>query len=507
MTVVLQSLRSLSTQGLDVLLKTRLALVGTLALTLGALSAYFLVSLDAGELLISILVVLTIMVIIVNNPLNGLLILLFFMAFIDTWIEIPLGSGIPDLSFSRFTIAFLSIMLLARASIGAFRFKRISFTDVCIIAAPLGIAISAPLAKNPIAVLQTIAFDLQFATLIAYFFAKNMVQEKKDLHRVLFVIALFGFVAGSYAIYEYTTGNVFFLPKGKTFLEAQLFRGDSNVRLIRGLMGDTGSMGRLLAMTIPVTFYVFFEQAKTGIRKLLVAGMLLVQFYAIIIAMSRTPWYALLIALFVMQLFYPQFRKLFVAILVVAVLALGVNWSQVSQSQIAARINDQNSTLEGRQTRWQAGYNMWRAKPIRGWGFGRFETEAGRFRTDGERKNFGNGAIENDYLHMLVGSGLIGFAPYLLFLLVPLIRSARLFFRIRAPNGSVFIKRETIALYWAVLLVLVITSYTAIQVRPVIKMMTFAVVGAVVGSHEHLLHRPKRKFALVEEAAHSPAGQ
>jgi O-antigen ligase len=213
--------------------------------------------------------------------------------------------------------------------------------------------------------------------------------------------------------------------------------------------------------------------------------MLVAEFCGLIVAMSRTPWYALLIALFVMQFFYPQFRKVFFAIVLIAIIVLWATWDQASESDVAYRINDKVSTLEGRQARWQAGYNMWRAKPIRGWGFGRYQTESGRFRTDGESRNFG--AVENDYLYILVGSGLIGFLPYLVFLLVPLVNSLRLFFRARAPDWSGFIKTETLTVYWAVTLCLTITSYTAMQTQPVLKLMTFAVAGAVVGTHEHWL--------------------
>ena len=77
--------------------------------------------------------------------------------------------------------------------------------------------------------------------------------------------------------------------------------------------------------------------------------------------------------------------------------------------------------------------------------------------------------------------------PYLLFLLVPLVNSVRLFFKARAPNWSGFIKPETIAVYWVVILAFAIGSYTQIQTQVVVKMIPFVTAGAVVGTHERWL--------------------
>jgi O-antigen ligase len=465
-------------------------LIGIGITGLGVLFGHLIVSSEAGELLVSIVVVVAVMLIIVNKPLNGVLIWLFFKPFIETWVNIPMGAGIPDLEFSRFVVAFLAIFMLARAAIGKFRFARISLADVCIVATMIGITVSAPLADDPKGVIQA-AISMHFTPLAIYFFAKNLVRNEGDLHQVFLTIALLGFVCGAYSAYEYATGNILFLPKGEEIRTYELFRYGTSIRVIHGLMGGPGNMGRVLATTIPVTFYLFLERKEIDIRKILLAGMLVVEFYGIFLAMSRTPWIALLIALFVMQLFYPRFQKMFWVIALIAAGVLWATWDQVDESTtVQQRVTYKTEDYNGRTPRWEAGFNMWKEKPVRGWGFGRYEEESGRFRTDGDGTNFE--AIENDYLHILVGSGLIGFLPYLLFLLVPLVNSLCIFYRARAPDWPGFIKTETLTVYWAVILCLLITSYTMRQVNSMLKLLPFAVAGAVVGSHEHLLRRPKK---------------
>ena len=170
MTTLGRSLKSITGQRSDVLLTLSGVLIGIIAVGLGILLGYLLSSSpEAAELAVSVLAILVIMLIIINNPLNGVLVWVFFIAFIEGWVEIPLGAGIPDLSFSRFLIAFLAIFMLAKAAIGKFRFAQIGLADVCIIATTIGIMVSAPLADKPMDVIQD-AIAMRFTPLVIYFF-------------------------------------------------------------------------------------------------------------------------------------------------------------------------------------------------------------------------------------------------------------------------------------------------------------------------------------------------
>jgi O-antigen ligase len=455
----------------------------------------------ASELTLSIIVVLVQLVITIRRPLDGMLTLLFFTIFIESWVEIPLGAGLPDLSFSRFSVAFLAIFMLAKAAAGQLCFARIGLIELLVLIAPIGIAVAAPLSVEPPprGVVQ-MAITMHLVPLGMYILAKNLVQSRRDLHRLFWVIALLGFVSGVYAAYEFTTGNVLFTGGASV---GKLYRGKTNIRMILGIWGATGKMGRAVATTIPITFYLFLERKRESAKKILLVAMLAAQFYGLVVAMSRTPWYALLLALFVMQLFYSQFRKLFIGIVIVAALVLWATWGQVTESQVAERVNDKVSTLEGRQNKWQTAYSMWRAKPIRGWGFGRFSLESERFRTDEQSRQMNN--PHNDYLYILVGSGLVGFLPYLAFLLLPLVKSLYLYLKVRSPDWSGFVKVGTISVYWGVMLVLLVTSFTATQNEPVIRMMAFAVAGAVVGTHEDTLRSPMAQKSSLHPGSETPA--
>lgn len=458
-------------------------MIGAVAVSLGVALGYLLNSVETAELIISILAILVLVLIIVNNPLDGILVWLVLTPFLETRINIPMGAGIPDLEFGRLAVAILAIFMLARAAIGQFSFAQVGLVELAGIATVFGAVLAAPLSTGPKGVLQT-AITLHFIPLSLYFFAKNLVQDEGDLHKLFWAATILGSAVAAYAIYEQTTGNILFLQEGQSASDLWVSY-TANLRLIRGLLGRASNFGRVLDATIPISFYLLFE-SKTVTRRVWLVGMLVVQAYGLFLTYNRTSWYALLLGLTIIQFLYPRFRKAYFVIALVAVVVLWAAWDQVSESAVVEeRVNSKVSTLEGREARWTAGYNMWRVKPIRGWGFGQYEKQSGRFRTDGARENFV--AIENEYLHILVGSGLVGFLPYVLFLLNPLLKSVRLFFRARAPDWPGFIKPETIAIYWAVILSFGIGSYTQIQTQLVVKAIPFAVAGAVVGTQERWL--------------------
>ncbi len=474
-----------------ILFKLKNYLIGLATIGLGVALGYLLNSPMAGTTL-SVLIIVTTLLIAAHRPLYAVLIWLALDAFVETWVKIPMGQGIPDLSFSRFLIPFVSVFLLAQGAIGKFRFARLNLAELCIIAAPLGIMVSAPLIKDSKGViLYAIAFH--FIPMMIYFFTKNLVQSRSDLDRLFWVITLLGVVSAAYGIYEMATGHILFVAQTED-INNRLAGYSESLKLIRGYVGSA-NIGRILTYSIPISFYLFFENKSLG-RKILLLSLMAVQAYGLFLTYNRTSWYALLISLGLLQFFYPQFRKAFWVIAMVAGVILFITRDQVNESAVVQdRVNSKVSTLEGRQGNWDAGYRMWQARPIRGWGFGQYEQKSGQFRTDGKNENYT--AIENDYLHILVASGLIGFIPYVLFQLVPLLYSFPLFFKARAAAWPGFVKMETVAIFWAVMLAFVLGSYTQVQTQTIVKMIPFAVAGAVVGSQEYLLRslRPKPVYS------------
>src|SRR5690606_27956274 len=157
----------------------------------------------------------------------------------------------------------------------------------------------------------------------------------------------------------------------------------------------------------------------------------------------------------------PTLRRLLIILTIVVAAGLAVNWERIQRAEAAQDRIDGVSDYNDRTGRWEAGLNMWLEQPIIGWGMGRYAEWSGRYRADGSRQNID--AVENDFLLILVGAGLIGFTPYALFLFTAMTSSIHLFFRRKTLESDGFIHRGTIALFWGIMFCFVVGSLFAIN--------------------------------------------
>lgn len=425
----------------------------------------------------------------IQYPIAALLAWLFLNTFIDSWVEIELGAGIPDLSFGRVAVASMLASLLMRVSTGRIKLVRLNITDLFAVATPVAIALAAPLSTDPIHTLQA-AISFYFVPLAAFLLTKQLVRDQEKFNWLLGVIAFFGAFAGAYAIYEALTGNILFLEKGQQI--SRMVRGQTNMRLIVGLVGETGAMGRLLATTLLVTTYIIMESKNVHFKPFWVMGALF-QFGGLLATFSRTPLLTFIFGLFILQFTYPALRRILAALLIVVAVTLGTNWQTIQQTEVAQDRLSGIESANGRTTRWEAGMLMWRDRPLRGWGFGQFESMSGRYRTDGRTANML--AVENDYILLLVSTGLLGFLPYVLFLLTPFVDSIRLFRRRKQleTEPDAFIHAGTITLYWAIFACFVLSSFTAVNAQVVSRLIPFALMGGIIGTHQPLLAQAARR--------------
>lgn len=443
------------------------------------------------HMMLAIPILIVLLFVTLHRPFYGLLAWIFFSAYLNSWVEIPLGAGLPDLSFGRLVLLFLIIGM-----IGKFRFRPFSLTDMCILALVIGMSFSISSNDDSAQAFQII-LSHYFIPLSAYFFAKRLVNRKKNLDQFLWVISLFGISAAIYTIYEFTTGHVLFVPEEKVL--GHFFRGESNLRNIQGLIGNSSSMGRVLASTILVSLYLLLEGTRLNLRTMALSVMLLIQSGGLVLTFSRSPMVALMFSLLIWSFFYPRFRRYLTVVGVVGLLVLGASWQQFSQSRIFVdRINEKVDSFNGRTPRWSAALEMWKARPVQGWGRGAFLENSGDFRTDGRMRDLTS--FENEYLEILVETGMLGFLPYLLFMLTILCNGLRLLTKVRSPRWCGFITANTLALAWAVMICFLLSAFAG-GVTAMVLMLPCAIAGAIVGSHEDRLHYVQPTWRMVSVEA------
>lgn len=429
------------------------------------------------ELTVSIVGILVQFVVTAVNPLNGLLLWMVSSPFGDLYISISLGASLPDLSPTRFCVVFLLSLLLAQTAIRKRTLVPSTATDVAAVLFMAGLGLSIINEHSGWYKVAQEIFDNYYVPLLVYFFAKNLVSSRRDVDKVLGMVLSFGLYAALYAIYEVQTENILF-TRGEVFFTQYK---DSGLHVLRGLLGRSDHFGALFSMVIPVSFYLYIK-ARTLAKKGLYGIALGVLFIGIFFTYKRTAWIALIAILFLIQWFYPQFRRLFFAILLVFLVVLAVTWNSVSQSVIVTdRINSKVSTVEGRTDGWNAAIALWARQPIFGYGFGTFRTVA-------EKEGVDDAALENEHLSILFGAGLLGFLPYVAWLALLLRDSIRLFRKSRQGEGEKpYVEWELICIFWGVLLAYLINySASTAGVFPV-TMVFYLLIGALVGSQARFL--------------------
>jgi len=455
-----------------------------LALGVTALGVLLGLSLNSSlsSLTVSIAGILIYLITIVANPLNGLLLWMVSNPFGELYINISLGASIPDLSPARFCVAFLCILLLAQAAIRKRDVAPFTSTDVVGILFMVGLGLSIINGHSTWQKAIQGIFDDYYVPMLVYFFAKNLVTRRQDVDKVLRAVLFFGVYAGLYAIYENHTGNILFLKHQVYFTRY----GDSGLHVLRGLLGRSDHFGALFSMVIPVNFYLYLK-APTRSKKVLYAVTLGILFIGIYLTYKRTAWIALMAMFFVVQWFYPQFRRCFFVLLLIFLVVLAATWNTVSQSVVVTdRINSKVSTAEGRTDGWKAAIELWARQPFFGYGIGNYRTVA-------EEKGVADAALESEHVGILFGTGLLGFVPYVAWFAFILRDSIRLF-RKRRQGGAVKpdVDRQLIVIFWGVLLGYLINYSTTVANVPSVTMVFYLLVGALVGSQARFLVSQKR---------------
>ncbi len=472
--------KDISQPTLKLLYCARYPLFGFLAIVLGVLVGRGLASPKSYLDVVTYLVFGGWVILSLMDPPTGLLAVILVHPFIETSIKLDLGKGIPDFSITRFGVAFLLTLLLARAAVRLRPLVAPGRIEGAMLAALVGMIAAVDASVEPTGALQRI-LTLYLVPYLFFFLAKNLIQNRSHLDRLLIALAIIGAYSGLYATYEQLTGNILFTNRD---LSRRILYYSENIRVLRGLYGEPAIFGRVFGMIIPVNFYLVLE-APTRRRRLFFLGTLSASLIGLFMAYNRTPWISTLLGFVVLQFAYPKFRRLFLALILVAGIFAFVGSDTVEDSTVVNERISSNSTLEGRTLRWETGVNMWKAKPIWGWGFDHYQYESGKYRPDGLTKNIK--AVESAFIALLVATGVVGFVPWVAVMALLLYLSIRLYFRARAPDWPGFVEDKLFAVFWAVFITYVVGAWTVVINHPIISIIFFTVAGALIGTHQQLL--------------------
>ena len=340
---------------------------------------------------------------------------------LSTWLDIRIGpfpALTPDRALLMLLVAVSAWRWLRRPlSLLPFGRLELLMAGFIVYAAASAIAGGGSQQKNLAAVNATsgglrldfvylaVCYGLPF---IAFFLTKNLLHRERHVRWLIGTFIAVGVFVAATGILQYYTSITWFTP---TRMDV------AHHERATGTMTSAPEFG--LVVGIPLLAAVIcFLRSRYVPEKLLLAGAIGFMTVAIVLAKTRGIWVGIVVGLTVAGLYEPQLRKRMVAAGLAAMLALIAAWPLIGNSDfIRGRVMDM-TPVYARVINTATAVNMIAHSPLIGFGFGRFTYDSNKWRYlvdfGGVSALYGYapGVPHNEYLHILVLLGLIGFIPY-----------------------------------------------------------------------------------------------
>ena len=214
--------------------------------------------------------------------------------------------------------------------------------------------------------------------------------------------------------------------------------------------------GAVLAMMFPIALMLFSLKRYTRYR-LLTGIMLFILALGIVFSYGRAAWISLLIAFGVSMIYLLKLRRTFViSIASLALLFIAIFWTDIIN---ALEKNEQDSTSENltehvqsitnistdasnleRINRWNSAIEMFKRKPILGWGPGTYAFQYAPFQSADDltiiSTNAGDmGNAHSEFIGPLAEEGILGMLSFILIIVFFYYRASILYFRL--PKSEV----------------------------------------------------------------------
>lgn len=219
-----------------------------------------------------------------------------------------------------------------------------------------------------------------------------------------------------------------------------------------------------------------------AIAALLLAGLPL----AILATRTRSVWLAFAgsVLLIMFRSRNRRLRRACTGLVVAGAMALVACVSVADSSRSLAERLEDRSPVEFRMAVYEAGWAMFRAKPLLGWGSDAMQVELGKRITDFHQDAF---YFHNTYLEILVERGLLGLGLYV-WLAVGLFRVGR---RRRLPASADFLDEEFRSVWPVFVMVFLVNGSFVVMNYQFVNGLLFAIAGMLAAQNQ----REESKYA------------
>lgn len=419
------------------------------------------------------------------SPLAVLLIWLVLSPVMDFYLRLSLGAGIPDITFTRGVVAGVFFVVLMQF---IFRMRSLwstSSTEKAMLAFSL-MAFFTLIFKHNVTQDSQLLLDGYIVPFILFFLAKNLIQDEKDILLLLKAGSIAGGYLAATGILQFFTNINLFVPEGFDIIHENRATGP---------FANAVQYGGVVSIFFLSTFYLYTLQHR-GIYKTVLVMSLLLMALAVLLSMTRASWVALFLACVLIAVFIPKYRnimiKLPIFLLVFGVVILLMMPGSSAFQERAFELGP----IYSRLALYATSFNTVLDNPLLGNGFGRYSFyEASRDNLatfSGISESFGLGldVPHNEFLHMFVMLGGVGFWLYVYIYYYTITSSCALY---RRTKGREFKFRNLMVFFWAISAVFILNGLMADFIfftyfNGLYFLMAGTVMGVITGK-EKLLTR------------------
>ena len=362
---------------------------------------------EAAEQLTAVFVIIANVAVVFVSPLAGFLLWLFlspFALFLPFNIAMP--AGIPDLSYDRMVVGFLTLYLLAEVARGKRRLLTMTAIDVAIPIFMLVLVAAGARASNGWLWGVQAIFDSYIMPLLVYFIARLLITNRKQFQAMALTLLAIGSVIAGLAILEQTAGIELFRPESL----ATSYGGD--VRKVGGLLGNPAYIALALAVIIPLAIAGAVNSTSRRTRFAYIVTFIFLEI-GIFFTVNRSGWAGGLLAVLVFAFLNRKVARYALPIIIVAAVVLGATWLNLQDSAFATRLTSEGP-VDYRVQAWNIALEISAEEPVLGvgWGsYGRLAVQQG-FRSTGHVHVLPS--PHNTYLNLLVAGGYLLLGSFLL---------------------------------------------------------------------------------------------
>ena len=193
--------------------------------------------------------------------------------------------------------------------------------------------------------------------------------------------------------------------------------------------------GSTVAFAVPLVFALYFSKKHDLLIKISIISMIIISSIGLYFSYSRAAWLSVILALIILSIIKLKIKLHFLlAISILALTTVFLSWDKINMElernkyehttvefgekiKSATNITTDASNLE-RLNRWNCAIEMFKKRPIFGFGPGTYAFEYAKFQQPNDKTiistNFGTaGNAHSEYLGPLSETGIVGFLSFL----------------------------------------------------------------------------------------------